>query len=53
MLKRRVRTLPPAFCQRDSSMDHRIKSGGDEVREVAWQNSGAKARHENGECYVK
>ncbi len=39
--------FPPALCMRRFSMDHRIKSGGDESETVAWHSSGAKARCEN------
>jgi hypothetical protein len=49
-----IRRFPPALCTRRFSMDHRIKSGGDESESgvtVAFHSSGAKARRENDKSW--
>jgi hypothetical protein len=48
MPKRRLHSASTGVCLRRSSIDHRIKCGGDEIEVacVAWHSSGAQPRRE-------
>jgi hypothetical protein len=45
-----AKRLPPSVCLPELSVDHRVKSGGDESESgvtVAWHSSGAETHREN------